>query len=676
MYKKALNSFFLKVHPDFFQHSAEQQQVNEGAVAQLNEILSWAKEFKTGVRRPPPANRIDFTFYKRGNDDSNDNFRSADKITSTFELPAGFSASEANQGMAERSVNKFLRDLLRRADCLDSVAESMSAAEDATAARLEAKPLRKRPQRGSDKTKQKKKEEESAASSLLDDAVEAIHTRWTLTPAPTVEELIESDLILFDKDVLSPLQSSAALYTLKSSLGEMQYDRWESMPLVISDHFAIGETLTGSLTIPYDFTPIQFIQFLQFNAEKVDACRQEATQFANKLEVLIAELCNHLKLDDILISCSHREALTCLTLLHRYKEILFGYGVTELTLEIGTRHATRANGVLIIDYRTHTYEALEQWLRAVQPKLEVQKKLYDLSKKMLEATTWHLKEFRAVVQPAGIECFHNNDYTYAQRLAWAKELFRISPSLAQWDWSEFQFELSPLLEINWEGRQMCLPYNFDGDALIHYITDIQKNAKTTAREALLAESAMKDLALEQDKAREHARQLQLEEDGFTEDPPVLSPEGTAEREDRLRQLYRKTNPNLEEYLSSANQPDRTTYHNEPLKMERPLSHAVTFNSDEEADEQLRWEGFYQSPFVDQVPTGDLDDMDHTFQLSNRWHREAAAKKLLEELQSTYGKKSRKFDYKKMGDVLEINNVNVQPKGFPVLNRGLRSGRDH
>lgn len=44
---------------------------------------------------------------------------------------------------------------------------------------------------------------------------------------------------------------------------------------------------------------------------------------------------------------------------------------------------------------------------------------------------WHLTEFRTMVEPAGMDCFDNNDCTYAQRLEWAKELFRIGAALAQ-----------------------------------------------------------------------------------------------------------------------------------------------------------------------------------------------------------------------------------------------------
>lgn len=65
-------------------------------------------------------------------------------------------------------------------------------------------------------------------------------------------------------------------------------------------------------------------------------------------------------------------------------------------------------------------------------------------------------------------------------------------------------------------------------------------------------------------------------------------------------------------------------------------------------------------------------MNYTYMQTNRWHRQEAAKKLLENLREQYGKKSRRFPFQKMGDVLQINNAKVQPKGFPTLVRGVRN----
>lgn len=689
MYKKALNSFFLKVHPDFFQYNREHQVANETAVAQLNELLTWAKEFKAGMLRPPPATSITFTFYRRPDDDdvgnetptgasssfavrgfppahnaaSDGSMPISGAVTSTFQLPEDFTASEANRGLAERAVNRFLRDLLRRADCIDSVAESMSAAEDAAASRMEAKPLRRRP------TPNLRRRPNPKAKSLLDEASETMTMQWTLTTSPTLEELMEADHILFSK-ALSPLECTTAMQTLRANMGELRYGSWESMPLILSDHFAIGE-VSGSLTIPWDFTPVQFLSFLAHNDTAVQSCRRAALGFATDIESLLTELCQWLDCDDVLISCSHKEAIHTLRLLHRHKDLLYEYGVTGITLEVErNRCATRANGVVIISAEIKTLTALRSWLEAVAPKMHLQRKLYKVSKHMLETTMWHLKEFRAMAEPAGLDAFDNNDYTYAQRLAWAKELFRIGASLAQWDWSEFTFILSPELDLNWESRSMALPADFDGDALLRYVEEIQREATQRKRSELLQRSSTARDA--EAAAHERARRHELAISAETEGQSVAKGGDTGrvlpiDPTDPLRDLYRRTSPHMEEYLvSSSDAVDN-------LSVERPLSHAVTFASDDEVGDQLKWEGFYQEPYVDQVAPGDLDDMAHTYMATNRWHREEAAKKLLEDLRGTYGPKSRRFDYQKMGDLLEINNARVQPKGFPTITRGLRPG---
>ncbi|KAG8346102.1 putative protein of unknown function (DUF4460) [Trypanosoma vivax] len=699
MYKKALHAFFLKVHPDFFHHNRQQQETNENSVARLNELLGWAKAFKNGVLQPPPATSFTLTFYRKPEDIANEEVRrgteggvgvqedakvssfasrsfrpemspapTAVAIQSTFELPSNFTPSEVHRGTVERSVNKFLRDLLRRAACIDSITESISEAEDATAARAEVKPLRRRPRSN------RRGVTPQAPKSLLDEAVDSINTQWSITPAPTLQELIEADQILFSRD-LSPLQSAAALKTLQQHLGELRYPVWESMPVIVSDQFNVGE-LTGTLTIPWDFTSEQFLSFLAHNDKAIGRSREVAVQFASSMERLIAEISTELELDDVLISCSHKDAMLLLQLLHRNRELLRDHGVTNLTLEVGTRHATRANGVVIVDCSL-TADRLRPWLKAIGPKLPLQKRLYQISKQLLEATMWHLKEFRSMVEPGGIDAF-NNDLTYAQRLQWSKELFRIGPRLAPWDWSEMQFVLAPDVDMDWAGRLVALPYNFDGDSFVRYVEEVQHDAKTRKRDELLAMSAKQREYEERLRQQRHDDDLMVDGTGDCEgggaadlvsdaDRGGGTPLARSLRSEELRDAYRRASPHMDEYLVSSSQEVDT------LSVERPLAHAVTFNSDMEAEDQLKWEGFYAEPYTDQVPTGDLDDVAHTFMLTNRWHREEAAKKMLEQLRSTYGKKGRRFDYQKMGDVLEINNAKVQPKGFPTLTRGVRPG---
>lgn len=691
MYKKALHSFFLKVHPDFFTAHPTQQRANEASIAQLNELLGWAKEFKAGVCRPPPSTRVSLTFYQQRPAPASDRTAKVDDpsltlIQASFELPSAFAPTDSNRGVAERSINKFLRELLRKADCIDGAAESISEAEDVAKEKEEVRPLRRK-----HIIKKKNANNVKQAKSLLDEAAEAMSSQWSLTAVPTMEELMEADQILFSRE-LSPLQSAAALNMIQNHIGEMMYERWQSMPLLITTKFAVGE-ISGTISVPWDFQLSQFYSFLHNHDKAIQESRGQVESFARKLEVLITELCNDLQLDDVLVSCPHKSAYPCLLLLHRNRDLLLQAHVTKTTLEIGNRFATRANGVVIVPCDM-THAKLEAWSRVIVKKMPLQQRLYQLSKQMLEETMWHLKEFRTIVEPRGIDAFEN-DLTYAQRLAWAKEMFRIASSLAQWDWTEFTFAIGPL-DLNWENKMMTLPHDFDGSSLLRYIESVHQDAKKKKRDELLQESAMaksdeEKLALEHKNPTAFQEELEKEfPEGRTANdssPPTtvtgapLSPSATIadslrkyhsgsnkkskidERKDELR----KASPHLEEYMASS------SHSIDALPVERPLHHSVAFASEDEATDNLKWEGFYDDPYVDQRPLSAVDDLEHAYFATNRWHREKAAQEVLEQLQGTYGSKKKLYDYVKMGDLMGINDPKIMPKGFPIMAKGIKPG---
>lgn len=711
MYKKALHSFFLKVHPDFFTSAPTQQRVNEASIAQLNELLGWAKEFKGGILRPPPATEISFSFFSQG-EASKTSVDGTTKIIppvslevhATFQLPNNFVANDANKGLVERSTNKFLRDLLRKAKCIDGVADSIAVAEDAALEKEEVKPLRRR---SVDLKKRSK-----PAKSLLDDAAEAMVETWNLTSLPTMDELMEADQVLFSQ-TLSPVQSAHALDTLRQTLGELMYERWQNMPLLISDHFSVGD-ISGTLTIPWDFTLPRFYAFLQQNDAAIQKERKQVESFAHRVETLISEICRDLEVDDVLISCSHKSALNCLELLHRNRLTLAQHGVQRVSLEIGTKFSLRANGVVIVPHDMD-YTKMTAWLRVVKPKLALQQKLYALSKQMLESTMWHLKEFRSIVQPAGIDAF-DNDCTYVERQKWAKELFSVAGSLAQWDWSEFTFSIGPL-DINWDDHTMTLPPDVDGAGIVRYIESVHASAKERKRDQQLKDSAMakekeEHMTLEQRNPssafEEHLSQEFPELNGGKRDDEQHSADAATTQQaslnahadalakygggSRSRQQQptqpqqwgggdiaadpkarkaaelRASAPYMEEYMTSS--PTSV----DELSVERPLAHAVTFASDDEAKDQMIWEGFYDDNFVDQIPASTQDDVRRAFLATNRNHREAAAKQMVEELQKTYGKKKKNFSHIKMGDLTGINDPKKQPRGFPILSPGVKGSR--
>jgi hypothetical protein len=494
--------------------------------------------------------------------------------------------------------------------------------------------------------------------------------------------------------------------------------------------------ISGTFSVPWDFTMPQFYAFLQQHDRVLQQQREQLEAFALSIETLVADVCRTLEVDDVLISCSHRDAVGCLKLLKANTARLLAANVTRVTLEIGRRFALRSNGVVVVPVDLQPMQ-LTAWLRAVGPRMPQQQKLYILGKQMLESTMWHLKQIREIVEPAGIDAFEN-DNTYDQRLTWAKELYRVSGTLAQWDWSEFTFTIGPI-DINWEKKFMTLPYNFDGAALVRYIEGVHEEAKQKKRDEQLAEAAQQR---EDDERRslERGTPTSLEEELEKEFPEAAAlsrphsddqqpPGGGATRagtpspsnatdaalassvsryqsskfwsagthaskssaleqwggisgspsppsvsDDAAARTTKKRNelsgalPHMSEYMtSSATRVD-------PLSVERPLHHTVTFASDDEAKNQMLWEGFYDDAYVDQVPASDVEDIQHAYFATNRWHREKAANQMIEELQGKYGKTSKRFGHIKMGDLMGINNPKLQPQGFPILAPGTTGAR--
>ena len=723
MYKRALHSFFLKVHPDFFALHKEAQTANEKSIAQLNELLGWAKEFKAGAVRPPPAMSLNFTFYSQNDDStpsptaSSSSSSSATSdgaltpITSRFELPPSFTATDANRGVAERSVNKFLRDLLRRANCMDTAAEAQSVAEDAESERMEVKPLRRRVN-----DTQRAKLNSKKTKTLLDEATESMAERWTITESPTAEELMAADQILFSR-TLSPLQSAAALQSLQVLLGDMQYHRWAAMPLIISDQYAIGE-ITGAISVSWDFTLDSFLTFLDKNSKQIAECEAAALGFAQTIESLITQVCKELDIDDILISCSHRDALPALQLLKAQAPVLRAANVSKVTLEIANKFGYRDNGVVIID-RMATPQTLREALARLAPRMGMQQQLYKASKMMLESTDWHLQQFRENAKPRGVDAF-NNDYTYAERLQFAKELFSIAPTLAQWDWSEFIFTLGDL-DIDWGRQMVVLPPNFDGQSFLRYVEEVHKAAKDMKMEQLTedvltdakVEAATKKFNYSGDEGggaeASDARRAMLESqredsrrrashgpvksnvvEGSAEDSAIdrdalaahqqqaasMSARDAQRSFDLMRdhrKWLQRNNPHLEEYLASS--PDGT----DQLSVERPLHHDMNFDADENsgavADDNLRWEGFYDQPYAETTPARDFDDVAHAYLNTDRKYREEAVKRLVKEMQERMGsgKKGTRGEQYKMGDLMGLNNPKARPTGFPTVVKGTARG---
>jgi hypothetical protein len=267
-----------------------------------------------------------------------------------------------------------------------------------------------------------------------------------------------------------------------------------------------------------------------------------------------------------------------------------------------------------------------------------------------------------MVEPKGIDAF-DNELPYAQRLQWAKEMFRIGANLAQWDWSDITFAIGPV-QINWEAGVVSLPHNFDGDNFLRYVEQIHVDAKAKVRDELLKASAMERLRLDESRRSETMQQDALVNEAQSSALDESEAGGGADQEAALR----RSHPQLEEYVASD------PSGRDAMSVERPLEHRVTFHSDEEAEEQLAWEARLSSPYVQVVPQSDLDDIQAVYYKTNRNFREAAAKKVIDELKAKYGTGHKnRFKHMKMGDMLGLNDPRVKPQGFPILAKGTDQG---
>ena len=263
-----------------------------------------------------------------------------------------------------------------------------------------------------------------------------------------------------------------------------------------------------------------------------------------------------------------------------------------------------------------------------------------------------------MVEPKGIDAFEN-ELSYTQRLQWAKEMFRIGSNLSQWDWSDVTFSIGPV-HISWDDGIVTLPHNFDGDNFLRYIEQIHQDAKAKTREELLKESAMERLRLDETRRSETLNNVVTD---------TVAEKNDMDAAARRRSQLAQEKPELEEYLSAD------PAGKESLSVERPLQHRVSFQSDEEAEDQLQWEGRLSSPYVPHIPQGDIDDIRTLYYKTNRSFREAAAKKVVDELKSKYGAggRSNRFRHLKMGDMLGLNDPRIKAQGFPILAKGTDPG---
>lgn len=372
---------------------------------------------------------------------------------------------------------------------------------------------------------------------------------------------------------------------------------------------------------------------------------------AEEFESLIATICFELDLDDVLITCPHREALPFLRLMREEVTTLGMLNIRQTTIELGNHFGFRGNGVVIFDARVTTSTELRANAEKLQPRMSALQQTYRVAKEMLRSIDWHLKEFCDAVKPLNVDPFVANA-PYAQRLTWVKELYSIAGQLSQWDWSTTTFVMGPL-ELSWTKGVMMLPYNFDGASFVRYVTDVHKAAK--AKEL----DGMKDYEMVRSHQEEQWQQDEiraLHSNDVAGPNQVLHP---ATIDEFGRQSV------LEEYLTTN--PDG----NDELKVERPMK-PRTSTAPEDVEDDLTWSGMYQSPYVADTTELQSDLIRHTMMSANKKFKEEAVKRIIDDMKRASNTNSR-FRRKTLGDVAGITNLKKKPVSVPGIKaRGTHS----
>ena len=634
-YKKALHQFFLKVHPDFFARNRQWQRENERSVSQLNELLEWGKAFKKGNLYAPPAGEMKIKFHLKIEDGG----AGGGQVQSVFKLPKPFHLSSSYKSVAENCINAFLRDLLVKASCIDEEAvthppmdmppQEFIAGKKPARSPLEANPVK----------------------TLMEETSETLSETWHRDRVPTVDDLIEADLVLFDRSI-SPKQCAYALETLREMLPKMQYEKWYEVPVMFGTGYALGEHVQSVMTIPWNFDVSGFLRFLDENGEAILAAKNSMSDMCRDIEQSITQICFACDLDDILISCGHARALPALKVLLSNAYALKNAGVDRLSIEIGENFGVRDNGVLVVPFDLQA-QTLTLYLEKITStgQLGTCREKYEAAKSMIDQTSSLLREFRETVKPAGIDAY-SMDCTYFQRLTWAKELQHISGRMATYDWSAFTFLMGPL-EVNWDGHTIALPWNFNGENFLKYIDAVH----TQAKEGQYAKHVEDEEQMKQSQAEQAARARSYEQQSSA----AIAAAGQSE----------ESSPNIVFPSVGKDVTDQyvvTQGADDALHTESPMREQTTFQSDAEVAEHLDWAGFHRDPIaMGREHMQISEDRERSFYLLQRTKQEKIMRELMEEQRDE--RKHHAARKKTWGYYTGITNFKLPLRGADIAPAG-------
>ena len=453
--------------------------------------------------------------------------------------------------------------------------------------------------------------------------------------------------------------------TLRNHLPNLQYRLWYEVPVLISKAYGIGNELSGAISLPWDFSPEEFLKkIIHQRSVEIQNEKKKFLKLGQNIEQEITFICHSCDLDDVIISCPHAHCEEALRVLKQSIGALQLAGVHDLSIEISDFFGFRKNGVVIIP-ATVTPLTLQTFLECGHKEniFSRCRGVYSLSKSMLEQADHHLKEFRSTVKPVSVDAYSTN-CTYNERLHWARELRSIAGKLARFDWSEFTFILGPL-EINWKKKLMVLPWNFDAIRFINYVEKVHAQAKEKLWDRLVEKEGEHKLAADSEIMK---RDTEHEEFQPFYDASVKSsrPQGDAKPISRpgfLQPYHGNVQDHIsQQYVVSKGPSDM-------LHTESPIFPRTTFESDIDVAEHLDWEGFHRDPR--KMETESLqtqEDQERAFYALHKGRREKIMRELMEsQRDSRRGKKNP--ENQTYGDYVGITDSKQKVTGMNVIPRG-------
>ncbi|KAJ9456728.1 hypothetical protein DIPPA_17834 [Diplonema papillatum] len=519
--KDALGKFFMKIHPDLLWASPEKRSTNEQSMKGLNEILAWEKSARAGSLQDPPRTTA-VRFHSRHDPEKviaadfvlppSFNLQAhtvpeATKAVNTFltallrkaevlQLEASEEIDQADgkleqwRKLSERKV--AAKDVSREADASGPHgwqqrrreqmilkpyealgdfgaafdAQDMEVPEgahreselpdpirDEDTLRVPLQPLKK-------VLKQKPK---AVLGHLAEDFNDMMKKFWRPEDVPDITELITSDLIHYDQK-LSPVDCAKAVDTLRENLGSLRYDKWYFVPLYVTDRYGVETDLDGFVSIPYWFTPEDFLKFVDGHEASIRDIQDRSFSDARDLEAAVKRARDVVPLSDLVIRCSHGAVRSAVDRLAACAPLLQEHRCTDVVLEIideGFQYGARETGVLQLpsDFTEDGLKQFLEWLVAGDH-LQMVKEAYQTTITKLGELDRLLRVCYEVIGARIIDV-ESEEADIDEKTMFIRELYSISGELSKYDWSDYSFILGPL-ELDWGEGVISLPPNFHG----------------------------------------------------------------------------------------------------------------------------------------------------------------------------------------------------------------------